>query len=161
MDSDGIDDAFDVDNVGGTDSNGDGVADSAVLRDSDGHGVPDVRDLDSDNDSLPDVLESGGRDEDEDSLLDLDGTITSTPRDTDGDGTPDMIDTDSDNDGVKDIAGTISRGLDGDGNGRVDDKVDTDEDGIPDAVDVESRSRWSLGCWHPLRWLQGSAFNTA
>jgi len=142
-DGDGIDDAFDVDYVGGADSNGDGVADSAAARDSDGDGVPDFRDLDSDNDSIPDVIESGGLDEDEDGLLDVGGTITSTPRDTDGDGIPDHLDTDSDNDGIKDIAGTIYRNLDADGDGRIDDITDTDEDGIPDVADVEPMQRGS------------------
>ncbi|MBM0103342.1 outer membrane beta-barrel protein [Steroidobacter sp. S1-65] len=142
-DGDGIDDAFDVDYVGGADSNGDGVADSAAARDSDSDGVPDFRDLDSDNDSIPDVVESGGVDEDGDGLLDVGGTITSTPRDTDGDGIPDHRDTDSDNDGVTDIAGTIYRNLDADGDGRIDDSTDTDEDGIPDVADAEPMQRGS------------------
>lgn len=142
-DGDGIDNAFDVDSIGGTDSNGDGVADSAAAHDSDGDGVPDFRDLDSDNDSIPDVVESGGRDEDEDGLLDVGGTITSTPRDTDGDGTADYLDTDSDNDGVMDIAGTPYAGLDADGDGRIDDITDSDEDGIPDVIDAEPMQRGS------------------
>lgn len=142
-DGDSIDDAFDIDNVGGTDANGDGVADTARARDSDGDEVPDFRDLDSDNDSIADVVEAGGADVDEDSLLDLGGTITSTPRDTDNDGIPDMRDADSDNDGVKDIAGTKFRVLDADGDGRIDNDFDTDEDGIPDVVDIEPAQRGS------------------
>ncbi len=142
-DGDGIDDAFDVDTVGGADANGDGVADSTSARDSDGDHVPDFRDLDSDNDSIPDVAEAGGLDEDEDGLLDVGGTITSTPRDTDGDGTPDYIDTDSDNDGVKDIAGTTARNLDANGDGRIDNIIDSDEDGIPDVNDAEPMQRGS------------------
>lgn len=144
-DGDGIDDAFDVDNRGGTDANGDGVTDTAKARDTDGDGVPDFRDLDSDNDSVTDVVESGGRDEDEDSLLDVDGTITSTPRDTDGDGTPDMRDLDSDNDGKKDIEGTSFKDLDADRDGRVDTTTDSDEDGIPDSIDAEPAQRGSRG----------------
>lgn len=142
-DGDGIDDVFDVDNVGGPDANGDGVADSTSARDSDGDHVPDFRDLDSDNDAIPDVVESGGHDEDEDGVLDADGTITSTPRDTDGDGIPDYLDTDSDNDGTKDIAGTLFKSLDADGDGRIDDIVDADEDGIPDVMDAEPGQRGS------------------
>lgn len=142
-DGDGIDDAFDVDYVGGIDANGDGVADSAKPRDSDGDGVPDFRDLDSDNDSIPDVIESGGLDEDEDGLLDVGGTITTTPRDTDGDGIPDYLDTDSNNDGVSDIAGTNYGKFDADGDGRIDDITDTDEDGIPDVIDAEPGMRGS------------------
>lgn len=142
-DGDGIDDAFDVDSVGGADANSDGVADSTAARDSDGDHVPDFRDLDSDNDSIPDVVESGGLDEDEDGLLDVGGTITSTPRDTDGDGIPDHIDTDSDNDGVKDIARTTYGKLDANGDGRIDDIIDIDEDGIPDVIDAEPMQRGS------------------
>ena len=142
-DGDGIDDAFDVDTVGGPDANGDGIADSAAPRDSDGDGVPDFRDLDSDNDSIPDVIESGGLDLDEDGLLDAGGVITSLPRDTDGDGIPDHLDLDSDNDGVKDIARTIYKRFDADGDGRIDDMTDSDGDGIPDVIDVEPMQRGS------------------
>ncbi len=140
-DGDGIDDAFDVDIVGGPDANGDGVADRAKPRDSDGDGVPDYLDLDSDNDSIPDVIESGGLDEDEDGLLDAGGTITSTPRDTDGDGIPDMLDLDSDNDGVFDIAGTMYSRFDKNRDGRIDAMTDSDGDGIPDVIDVEAGQR--------------------
>lgn len=142
-DGDGIDDAFDVDNVGGNDANHDGVADTAKPRDTDGDGVPDFRDLDSDNDSISDVIESGGLDADEDGMLDAGGTVTSTPRDTDHDGVPDLRDTDSNNDGVTDIAGTPAKSLDANGDGRIDSALDTDEDGIPDVVDVEPMQRGS------------------
>jgi hypothetical protein len=142
-DGDGIDDAFDVDTVGGTDANGDGVADSVGARDSDGDHVPDFRDLDSDNDAIPDVVEAGGLDDDEDGLLDVGGTVTSTPRDTDGDGIPDHLDLDSDNDGVKDITGTIYKKFDINGDGRIDDIVDSDGDGIPDVMDAEPGQRGS------------------
>jgi len=144
-DGDGIDDAFDVDNVGGADANGDGVADSVEPRDTDGDGVPDFRDLDSDNDSIADVIESGGLDEDEDGLLDVGGTITSTPRDTDGDGVPDLRDLDSDNDGAEDIERTIYKRFDADGDGRIDAALDSDEDGIPDVIDAEPMQRGSRG----------------
>ncbi|HEX7030442.1 MAG TPA: DUF4347 domain-containing protein [Gammaproteobacteria bacterium] len=144
IDGDGIDDAFDVDTADGTDANGDGIADGAAAADTDGDGTPDYLDLDSDNDGITDVIEAGGRDADEDGLLDNGGTATSTPRDTDGDGVPDLRDADSDGDGVNDIEGGIYGPLDGDGDGRIDDHGDdTDGDGIADAIDSEPDQRGS------------------
>ncbi|MFH2008666.1 MAG: hypothetical protein ABI333_18915 [bacterium] len=58
--------------------------------DTDGDGVPDYLDLDSDNDHIPDSIEAG------------DSVINSPPTDYDGDGIPDFRDLDSDNDGVPD-----------------------------------------------------------
>jgi hypothetical protein len=51
-------------------------------KDTDGDGVPDSQDLDSDNDGIPDYLEAN--------------------TDTDGDGTPNRLDLDSDGDGCPD-----------------------------------------------------------
>ncbi|MBX3269953.1 MAG: hypothetical protein KF729_06810 [Sandaracinaceae bacterium] len=70
--------------------------------------------LDSDNDTIPDVVE--GR---------------ADRRDTDGDGVPDYLDQDSDGDGISDRDeagpdGTMPRDSDGDG---VPDYIDTDSDG--------------------------------
>ena len=107
--------------------------------DTDSDSVADFRDLDTDNDGIPDAVEGGN--------------------DTDGDGAPDNLDTDSDNDGVPDSveAGTSGNDTDGDGiddtfdvdqtggadvNGDgVDDAVnvlDTDSDGAPDYLDIDS-----------------------
>ena len=55
-DTDGIDNALDVDNTGGLDQNGDGVDDTKPL-DSDGDGAADYQDTDSDNDGIPDSVE--------------------------------------------------------------------------------------------------------
>ncbi len=154
-DADGVPDLRDLD------SDRDGVADAAesgaparsglllaragksafaavpAAIDSDGDQVPDYLDLDSDNDGIGDVAESGGLDVDGDGLLDEGGVITSIPLDTDGDGIPDMRDLDSDGDGVPDIALTAWAALDMDGDGRIDTATDADGDGIADVVDGE------------------------
>jgi hypothetical protein len=126
-DSDGIDDTYDVDEVGGGDINHDGVADSALLRDSDGDGLADSQDVDSDNDGILDSFE---------------GTPTLLT-DTDGDGIPDVRDLDSDDDGLADVieAGLID--ADGDsmmdaGQARTANPRDTDGDGAPDFRDLDS-----------------------
>lgn len=59
-DGDGIDDAIDVDVTGGTDANGDGIDDALVrIVDTDGDGLEDFRDPDSDNDGIMDGDENG------------------------------------------------------------------------------------------------------
>ncbi len=81
------------------DSDGDGIADpmdsdppvfggSFPRVDTDNDGIPDFRDPDSDNDSLPDSEESGPN--------------PSQPIDTDEDGIPNFQDPDSDNDNIND-----------------------------------------------------------
>jgi large repetitive protein len=101
-DHDGIDDAFDVDAIGGGDVNGDGVADTGVVRDTDGDGRADFRDVDSDGDGILDSVE---------------GTPAALT-DTDGDGIPDVRDLDSDDDGISDV---IEAGLiDANGDGAMD-----------------------------------------
>ena len=69
-------------------------SDPEFNKDTDGDGVKDSLDTDSDNDSIPDSVEAG--------------PDPGNPVDTDGDGTPDYKDTDSDNDGVPD--GAVFRG---------------------------------------------------
>src|SRR5690606_1428174 len=60
LDGDGIDDAIDVTFTFGIDANRDGIDDAAVwIVDTDGDGVPDYLDPDSDNDGNLDGLESG------------------------------------------------------------------------------------------------------
>ena len=95
--------------------------------DTDRDGTPDYRDLDSDNDSIPDRTEAGIR--------------PSRPYDADRDRIPNYRDTDSDNDGKADnVEGTPSRDGDGipdyldpDDNGPG--SGDSDRDGVPDAVE--------------------------
>jgi|GEM_PF-3549701 len=105
--------------------------------DSDGDGVPDVVDIDDDNDGIVDVLEGTGD-------SDLDGVIDSLDLDSDGDGIPDNVEgqstsgyippsgTDSDNNGLDDAYETTP----GDGTGI--DPLDFDTDGVPDYLDTDS-----------------------
>ena len=110
--------------------------------DTDGDGVADFRDLDSDNDSIPDVIESAGSDPDGDGILgsgtpvvNKDGLITGSGLDTvdtDADGVADYRDLDSDGDGIFDLE--ESGKTDDDSNGLVDNFTDINGDGFDDAV---------------------------
>jgi len=178
----------DVIEAGGTDLDGDGILDGYVDADgdgfsdvadpteggtpldnpdSDGDGVADRLDLDSDNDGIPDVIENGGSDADGDGVLDgytdLDGdgfadsvdtddnTIpgpgdggTSLPNgDADLDGIPNYLDLDSDNDGILDLV--EAGGEDADGNGQIDDFTDVDGDGYADVVDTDDNTIPGVG----------------
>jgi len=86
------------------DVNGDGIED-IVPRNSDGADLPDFQDLDSDNDGVTDLLESGGGDFDRDGRVDnffdspvldgMDDTILLIPfeaPDSNGNAVPDFID---------------------------------------------------------------------
>ena len=78
----------------GGDADGDTISDTEEgideRRDTDGDGILDYLDADSDNDGIPDAEEAG------------DDDLTTAPLDSDIDGTPDYIDTDSDNNGLPD-----------------------------------------------------------
>jgi hypothetical protein len=106
--------------------------------DSDGDGMPDFMDLDSDNDAIFDVIEAGGIDVNKDGIIDapeLNEATLVNPADSDEDGLFDYIDADSNNDGVSDIEQTRYAALDADKNGVIDDSSDSDADGIADAID--------------------------
>lgn len=101
-------------------------------QNTDGDQVPDVLDLDSDDDNVPDSEEAG------------DSDLATPPIDSDSDGIPDFIDADSDNDGITDgfdNCRTVFNPdqIDADENGIGDtcdpDVADEDEDGIADLVD--------------------------
>ncbi|MGX1930846.1 hypothetical protein ACULLH_15860, partial [Flagellimonas sp. 2504JD4-2] len=62
--------------------------------DTDGDGIPDKKDVDSDNDGIIDT--------EEDENLDGDDCYWTNPTDTDGDGIPNYLDIDSDDDGIID-----------------------------------------------------------
>lgn len=147
------------------DLNGDGMADmlaSSLLAmpDSDGDGVLDYIDMDSDNDGLTDAREAGLDDTNNDgfvdSFVDDDGDgLTDTfdpdfgrsplsPANTDGDGLPDYLDSDSDGDGVPDGVEANDRDMNGiadwdiNNNGLVDAEeggFDTNDNGLIDIFD--------------------------
>lgn len=126
---------------------------AAPLLDTDSDGTPDFMDVDSDNDSISDLIEAGGMDIDNDGRVDnfidadakgVDDAVQANalPRfDTDGDGLPDYRDLDSDGDGIPD--GVERRGsgsflpADTDADGAADYREqDSDNDGVPDSVEV-------------------------
>jgi hypothetical protein len=130
------------------DSNADGVND---LSDKDLDGIPNQLDRDSDNDGIPDVVESYGVDTDGDGIIDnytdtdgdgfsqnVDSSTTGVggsktglgAKDFDGDGIPNYLDTDSDNDGIPDLV--EAGGSDTNNNGKIDVSTDGDADGIGD-----------------------------
>jgi hypothetical protein len=84
--------------------------------DTDGDGIYDFLDTDSDNDGISDMQEAGDYD------------ITTPPENCDDDTLPNYRDTDSDNDGISD-ADEITRGTD-----MCD--ADTDGDGVSDLVEI-------------------------
>jgi hypothetical protein len=118
------------------------------LTDTDGDGVPDVRDLDSDNDGRADVREAGLVDNDGDSLMDAGQTRTANPPNTGGGAQPDFREVngsvvtgaDTDGDGIRNAADpaplTFGTYADSDGDGVADlSDLDLDNDGIPNDVD--------------------------
>jgi hypothetical protein len=145
--------------------------DSAVLnytvRDTDGDGVRDVRDLDSDGDGITDAAEAagGGGDANGDGRVDCpagvgvnglcddvetandagvvdydgNGTGPDKVRDTDGDLAPDSRDLDADNDGINDVL--EAGGVDANGDGLLDPTnaaaPDADGDGLVDRADPD------------------------
>ncbi|WGD36001.1 LamG-like jellyroll fold domain-containing protein [Olleya sp. YS] len=116
-----------------------------VSLDFDSDGIPNHLDLDSDNDGITDVLESGGTDIDNDGIADgTVGTGTNTfgipssagtgnsPINTDNTSNYDFLDIDSDDDGIPDnIEAQLTSGyITPSGNGLA--MTDLDDDGIDD-----------------------------
>jgi len=169
LDSDG-DSIADVIEAGFSDANFNGQIDGPInskgwnisvssritlnLPNNDGSGNPDFYDIDSDDDGIPDNVESQptniytmpyGIDTDGDGIDDAYDAITGfggkgiNPVDTDGDTIPDYIDIDSDNDGTYDVY----EGNDFNLNGKTDDDValtglDADGDGLDDKFDADN-----------------------
>lgn len=121
--------------------------------DSDGDNIPDYRDLDLDNDGLPNSVEGDADTDgdgtpdmlDDDSDADGIGDIFEGDVDTDEDNTPDYRDTDSDGDGILDIIEGVNptqlREQSPDELGKTasfDEVADLDGDGIPDFQDTDS-----------------------
>ncbi len=131
LESGGIDDDNDGRVDGFTDADTDGADDARQMagpsgRDTDGDGIVNRLDLDSDNDGLTDAAESGA-------ITDINDGITDPMRDGDGDGIPDSVDVD------------LTAGVDVDMDG-IDDQFDasvllgddTDTDGIIDSADPDA-----------------------
>ena len=141
-DGDNIPNYLDVDFPGYVDSNNDGINDNF---DTDKDGIVDARDLDSDNDGLPDVLEAGGTDADGNGIIDgftdanndgHDDATAATPLanpDTDGDGIRNIDDIDSDNDGILD---TIEAGGNVDATGKIIGFADANNNGLSDNIEA-------------------------
>ncbi|MFT0157164.1 gliding motility-associated C-terminal domain-containing protein, partial [Tenacibaculum ascidiaceicola] len=129
------DGVIDSNDSGYTDANGDGQADDSVDNneepDTDGDGIPDYQDLDSDDDGINDVVEGGNSDEDGD------GQVDNPSEDSDGDGIADSVDGfDGHGDANSPDNNTDPTDPNSGGNGVVDDSgVDSDGDGIADSVD--------------------------
>ena len=159
-DNDGI---VDLIEAGGTDEDGNGIVDNQTdtddnglddavqaaplpVPDTDGDGLADYLDTDSDQDGLTDPFESGGIETDDDggivSFEDADANglddrlVATLLTDTDGDGRPNYLDLDSDNDGATDLV--EAGGEDANNDGMVDLFLDDDGDGISNLADADS-----------------------
>ncbi len=141
-DNDGLADAFDPDQTGT----------NLILLDTDGDGIYNCYDIDSDNDGIVDIIEGqistsfvslSNVDEDKDGLddaFDADfGNTTNGYVDTDGDGSYDHLDLDSDNNGISD--NTEAYDSDGDGTPETTASgIDNDNDGLDDSFDLRKSS---------------------
>jgi len=112
-------------------SGGDLIADF----DTDGDGIKNRFDLDSDNDGIPDVVEAGGNDADNDGLFD-------GYSDADGDGFSDIVDGDENNDGIAEntVNALIITGNDTNGDGKPDSytRANNDANGLPNPYDLDA-----------------------
>ncbi len=147
-DNDGIPNFYDTDFPGFVDTNGDGVNDNS---DKDLDGIPNQYDLDSDNDGIPDTVESYGVETNGDGLIDsytdtdadgfsqnVDANNTGVSgsgnglgaQDFDTDGLPNYLDTDSDNDGIPDVVEVFGSYVSN--SGKLSNFVDANSDGISD-----------------------------
>jgi BMFP domain-containing protein YqiC len=106
--------------------------------DVDEDGVINSLDLDSDNDGVPDLIEAGLSDANDDGvlddLMDLIEAFSDLP-DTDSDGTPDLFELFSNGTDRDLILAGIREELDEDNDGRLDSQTDVDMDGLMDVLD--------------------------
>jgi hypothetical protein len=115
------------------DDDNDGLLDSVEgMVDTDGDGIYDLWDLDSDNDGIQDVIEAGGADNNGDGRIDITGTNWNIA-DLDNDGLMDVVDPSNS------TANPHSTLTDGSIYSQFTNQpIDTDKDGIPDFRDVDS-----------------------
>lgn len=135
------------------------------IPDTDGDGVKNYLDLDSDNDTAFDVVESNllngdgdingdgkgdGADSDGDGLLNLydnstnyGTTARAYAQDTDANNIPDYLDLDSNDDGITDIQAGLYGSFDANGDGKIDGSGDADGDGITDTFDTNDAVKGS------------------
>ena len=100
---------------------------TCVGLDSDGDGVFNSQDYDSDNDGIPDFIENqvgviqalSNNDANNDGLDDI-FTLGNTPANNDTDGIPNYLDLDSDNDGIFDLEESGTNAVDANNNGVID-----------------------------------------
>lgn len=148
-DNDGIPNFYDTNYwVAFVDINADGVNDNA---DKDRDGIPNQYDKDSDNDGIPDTVESYGVETNGDGIIDnytdtdndgfsqnVDANNTGVQgsgnglgnQDFDGDGIPNYLDLDSDNDGIPDLVEAL--GADANNDAKIDAFTDANYDGFAD-----------------------------
>jgi len=122
----GLDDFYDSAISGGAD---------ITNPDTDGDGLPDYLDLDSDNDGIVDTVEARGTDLDNDGMLD-------NYTDSDNDGYNDLVDGDVGQDGTSENTANalMPTGSDTDGDGKPNSYVrgDLDGDSIPNFLDIDA-----------------------
>lgn len=153
-DGDGISDIWDLDadgdgipdiiEAGGIDMDGNGRVDvdvSLLAHDADGDGYADIYDSDDDGIAGIDAGESTQpltltTDAGSDGLYDTITKGDGTSLDSDGDGYADGLDLDADKDGIPDII--EAKGIDSNGDGRVDVSTDVDGDGLADVYDSDA-----------------------
>ncbi|MBU2997755.1 gliding motility-associated C-terminal domain-containing protein [Cellulophaga baltica] len=173
-DGDGVNDSLDLDSdndgitdiieAGGVDNDANGMVDSFTDTDlngisddietnplenpdTDGDGVNDNLDLDSDNDGITDAIESEETDTDSNGIKDnfydsnsngfsddLEGNSNENI-DSDLDGIINRLDSDSDNDGITDT--TEAGGNDENGDGYIDSFIDSNNNGLSDDLETE------------------------